>query len=117
MDSSRIMGNWEVMQILQNAAFRKGACSDEIGHSLPYDLRLPQNVEAGEVEAKEYRNLKDLRLNVSAFIDGYYNEERLHSALGYRPPAEFERVTISCDAASISSAAKFDFVYRRGKSV
>jgi putative transposase len=70
-----------------------------------------------EVEAKEYRNLEDLRLNVSAFIDGYYNRERLHSALGYRPPAEFERVTISCDAASISSAAKLDFVYRKGTGV
>jgi hypothetical protein len=35
-----------------------------------------------EVEAKEYRNLEDLRLNVSAFIDRYYNQERLHSALG-----------------------------------
>ncbi|HSZ01688.1 MAG TPA: IS3 family transposase [Terriglobales bacterium] len=45
-----------------------------------------------EVEAKEYADLEDLRLNFSQFIDRYYNEERLHSALGYRPPTEFERV-------------------------
>src|SRR5258708_22921135 len=45
-----------------------------------------------EVEAKEYADLEDLRLNISQFIDRYYNEERLHSALGYRSPAEFERL-------------------------
>jgi transposase InsO family protein len=69
-----------------------------------------------EVDAKEYKDLEDLRLNISAFIDRYYNQERLHSALGYRPPAEFERVTISCDAASISSATRLDFVHRKGAS-
>jgi len=61
-----------------------------------------------EVDAKEFRDLEDLRLNIAAFIDGYYNQERLHSALGYRPPSEFERVTISSHAASLSSAVKLD---------
>jgi len=65
-----------------------------------------------EVDAKEYRDLDDLRLNISAFIDCYYNRIRLHSALGYRPPAEFERVTVSHDAASISSATKLDLAAR-----
>jgi len=63
-----------------------------------------------EVEAKEYKDLEDLRINISAFIESYYNRLRLHSALGYRPPAEFEEVTESSDAASISSASRLDVV-------
>ena len=31
-----------------------------------------------------------LRRNLEAFIEQYYNRPRLHSALGYRPPEEFE---------------------------
>jgi transposase InsO family protein len=63
-----------------------------------------------EIDAKGYRDLEDLRINISAFIESYYNRVRLHSALGYRPPAEFERVTESFDAASVSSASKLDVV-------
>ena len=59
-----------------------------------------------EIDAREYRGLEDLRLNIAAFIDTYYNRVRLHSALGYRPPAEFEAIADSCDATSVSSAAK-----------
>ena len=34
-----------------------------------------------EIHAKDYEDLEDLRLNISAFIECYYNRERLHSAL------------------------------------
>jgi len=32
-----------------------------------------------------------LRANIEEFIKRYYNQQRLHSALGYRSPEEFER--------------------------
>lgn len=62
-----------------------------------------------EINAKQYRDLEDLRLNISAFIDRYYNRERLHSALGYRSPTEFEEMTDPGDATSLSSAARITF--------
>jgi transposase InsO family protein len=65
-----------------------------------------------EIHAKDYEDLEDLRLNISGFIECYYNRERLHSALWYRPPAEFEEVTKSSEAASISIVAKLKFAYR-----
>jgi putative transposase len=46
-----------------------------------------------EIYANEYRDLEHLRGNVTAFIDDYYNRVRLHSALGYKPPEEFEQVS------------------------
>ena len=44
-----------------------------------------------EIYANRYNNLEQLRTNVEEFIEEYYNRQRLHSALGYRPPEEFEQ--------------------------
>jgi putative transposase len=44
-----------------------------------------------EIYANEYQNLEHLRDHIEEFIDRYYNQKRLHSALGYRPPEEFEQ--------------------------
>src|SRR5262249_32660118 len=44
-----------------------------------------------EIYAHKYENLEHLRTNIEEFIDEYYNRQRLHSALGYRSPEEFER--------------------------
>lgn len=44
-----------------------------------------------EIYANEYENLEHLRDNVEEFIDRYYNQQRLHSALGYCSPEEFEQ--------------------------
>jgi transposase InsO family protein len=43
-----------------------------------------------EIYCHAYRDLEDLRRHVRKFIEEYYNCRRLHSALGYRSPAEFE---------------------------
>jgi transposase InsO family protein len=44
-----------------------------------------------EIYANAYENLEHLRANVEIFIEQYDNQQRLHSALGYRSPEEFER--------------------------
>ena len=43
-----------------------------------------------EIYATQYRDLWDLRSHIEIFIEQYYNRKRLHSALGSRPPEEFE---------------------------
>ena len=35
--------------------------------------------------------MEELERNIDDFIERFYNRERLHSALGYRSPEEFER--------------------------
>ena len=44
-----------------------------------------------EVYRQEYRDLAEARASLACFIDKVYNQKRLHSALGYRPPVEFEQ--------------------------
>jgi putative transposase len=43
-----------------------------------------------EVLRNEYRDLVDARASIREFLEKVYNQKRLHSALGYVPPAEFE---------------------------
>ena len=43
-----------------------------------------------EVYRNEYRDLAETRASIRQFLEKVYNQRRLHSALGYLPPAEFE---------------------------
>ena len=44
-----------------------------------------------EVYRSEYRDLDEAYAGIGEFIERVYNQRRLHSALGYLPPAEFEQ--------------------------
>ena len=43
-----------------------------------------------EVLRNDYRDLAEARASIAEFLDKVYNHKRLHSALGYMPPARFE---------------------------
>jgi putative transposase len=60
----------------------------------PYDNAWAESfiktLKAEEVNAAHYRDLEDATGRIGKFIEEVYNQRRLHSALGYVSPAEFE---------------------------
>jgi putative transposase len=44
-----------------------------------------------QLDGRRYRSLQELQQDLERFIETVYNRERLHSALGYRTPEEFEQ--------------------------
>jgi transposase InsO family protein len=60
----------------------------------PYDNakaeRFMRTVKYEEVYLADYQTLTEARASINHFIEEVYNRKRLHSALGYRPPVEFE---------------------------
>lgn len=49
-----------------------------------------KTLKAEEVYRQEYRDYPEALACMQKFLEKVYNRQRLHSALGYRPPAEFE---------------------------
>ncbi|MDH3594103.1 MAG: IS3 family transposase [Rhodospirillales bacterium] len=61
----------------------------------PYDNAMAESfmktLKTEQVEGRAYRNLEHARRDIGAFIEQVYNRQRLHSALAYRSPMEFEQ--------------------------
>jgi transposase InsO family protein len=62
----------------------------------PYDNAKAESfmktLKHEEVNRVEYRDIAAARRGIGTFLEKTYNTKRLHSALGYRPPAEFDRL-------------------------
>jgi putative transposase len=61
----------------------------------PYDNAFCESfmktLKREEIDASEYHGLEDLRVNLEVFIEQYYNRQRMHSALQYCSPEQFEK--------------------------
>ena len=83
------------------------ACGDYVGRleaagilpsmsraGCPYDNAMAESfmktLKTEEVDASDYRDLADARTRIGEFIEQVYNRHRLHSALDYLSPLEFE---------------------------
>ena len=81
----------------------------------PYDNAscesFMKTLKQEEIYANQYLDINDLRAHLEGFLERYYNRLRLHSALGYRSPEEFEA---SAPAAATVAGASMSF-FRHGE--
>ena len=65
----------------------------------PYDNAFCESfmktLKQEEIYCNQYRDFEELSAHLEEFIANYYNRLRLHSALGYRTPEEFEQAAAS----------------------
>jgi putative transposase len=65
----------------------------------PYDNATAESflktLKYEEIYRSEYRDLSEARAQIHHFLENIYNQKRLHSALGYLPPVEFEHALLA----------------------
>jgi putative transposase len=84
----------------------QGILGSMSGRGNPYDNAKAESffktLKREEVYLKDYRDIADAERQLARFIDDVYNQKRLHSALGYCPPAEFEHLlSTECELALV----------------
>jgi putative transposase len=82
----------------------------------PYDNAACESfmktLKQEEIYCRQYRDRQELTAGVKDFLENYYNRQRLHSALDYNTPEEFEQATMAANGESSKAAATVKYFKR-----
>lgn len=82
--------NHEYTDLLKKYNIRLSMATQGKPEENGYAERLMRTIKEEEVDLSEYRNFDDARQQMGRFIEDVYMTKRIHSALGYLTPLEFE---------------------------
>ena len=88
----------------------------------PYDNAWAESfmktLKVEEVDGRRYRDLDEAGSSIGRFIEDHYNSHRMHSALGYQSPAEFEaEIAIHTISTKKEKRSKKERNQREGRPV
>lgn len=91
------------VQLLQSAGTQISMAAVGKPSENGYAERVIRTIKEEEVFLSDYRNMAEARRQIGHFIDVVYSQKRIHSALDYKTPAEFEtqwiqRHSLKCPA-------------------
>jgi transposase InsO family protein len=82
----------EYVQRLQGAEARISMAAAGAPKENARTERWMRTLKDEEVNLEDYQTFAQAKQGIGRFIDEVYNRKRLHSALGYQPPSEFEEI-------------------------
>ena len=94
---------WDYTELLLNRGVRISMAAVGKPKENGYAERLMRTIKEEEVDLSDYRDFHDAYQHLGQFLDNVYTRKRIHSALGYLTPAEFEAQWLKQRAAPVAA--------------
>jgi transposase InsO family protein len=94
---------WDYTDLLLNAGVHISMAAVGKPEENGYAERLMRTIKEEEVDLSDYRDFHDAYQHIGRFLDDVYTRKRIHSALGYLTPAEFEAQWLQQRAAPLAA--------------
>ncbi len=94
---------WDYTELLLNHGVRISMAAVGKPEENGYAERLMRTIKEEEVDLSDYRHFHDAYLHIGHFLEDVYTRKRIHSALGYLTPAEFEAQWVEQRAALLAA--------------